>query len=447
MDFQLDWLYLYIQVTVLLTIPIREIFRKQGRNLYAILIPITMLILVQGQAWWMLNKFEVNNLSEMQHIFQTINIDGLRRANFYMFLTTIVFVITYCYLTLRERKINIKACNLLSPPLAPGAHNFIFSIFILLSGLLVINTSGGLEAAITNPGLTFTHGLVFFLMLLWIGKFPALNNIAVGRKNNWMDISLFIFVIAIFLINSRILVSFTLFQLVLLYNYCRKEINRRSLLYGAIVLFIIFFVFGMYRHYIPQYEDIQHDMSAGFVADLFSIENLVDWFYGINVEGFASLAGLLSYESNQGGINYDFGLSNLSALFQFIPSSLRFSENLIFKDMQDLFSSLYPYVGSVVPSGMENAYAHFGLTGLIGLGALLGFLIHWFHSKMSDIKTDRLLLAILSIQFLQLIRGSFYVLTFYFLAEIIILFLYRSFLNISNALPKSSLIKKWLSSV
>ena len=160
--------------------------------------------------------------------------------------------------------------------------------------------------------------------------------------------------------------------------------------------------------------------------------NPFDWFYTFNVEGFAGLACLLTYEMNQGGITNDFGLSNISVLFQFIPYSLRFSENLPFKDMKEFFSSLYPYDGRTIPSGMENAYANFGLLGLLGLGIFLAYLMKWLHKKMLNPRADRLLIGILSFHSLQLIRGSFCFAIFFGLSEIIMLSVYRSILRLPN---------------
>jgi hypothetical protein len=97
MDLQLDWLCLYIQIILLLAISIREIIRERQKNLYAILIPAALLVLVQGQIWWMLNVFENNHFTEIDHLFQSISIEGLRRANLYAFLCIVSMGITYAF--------------------------------------------------------------------------------------------------------------------------------------------------------------------------------------------------------------------------------------------------------------------------------------------------------------------------------------------------------------
>ena len=433
-DFELDRFYLYIQIIVLMAIPAREFFRKQRRNLYAILIPLTMLILVQGQAWWMLEQFEADNLTTMQHLYQNVSSEGFRRANLYACLSVISLAITYSLLSLRRISKRTEVFRLPLRPLQPSVHSFLIAILVLSFALTIITISGGFESAITNPGLTLVHGLVFFLMLLWLGKLPVLNNIASGRRSNWLDAALFTLVTIVFLFNSRFLAFFILLQWWILHHYCRRETHKKTIVATGIVFFLIFFLFGMYRHYVPQYETILPDLSFDFIVELFSFKSLLDWFYSLNIEGFAGLAGLLTHEANQGGINHDFGLSNIAALFQFIPSSLRYSENLPFGEMKDFFSSLYPYAGSVVPSGIENAYAHFGIIGLVGFGSLLGILMVWLHDQMLNPKADRLMIAILSVHVLQLIRGSFYLVTFFVLSEIIILSLYRLMLKVPKIL-------------
>jgi len=444
MDFQLDWLCLYFQIILLLAISIREIFRKRGRNLYAILIPLTLLILVQGQTWWMLNIFEENDFTEIDHLYQPISIEGLRLANRYACLCIVSLGITYAFFSLRKKSMPREIAESFHTRFRPAVYHVFIAILTVSFGLIIIQIAGGFIAAVSNPGMTLVHGLVFFLMLLWLGKLPVLDNMAIGRRNTWLDVTLFIFVLFLFLINSRTLVSVILLQLILLFNYCRREIQRKTLLESSLIFFLIFFVFGIYRHYMSQYGMIQQDLFLGFIVDIFSVKNLFDWFYRFNVEGFAGLAGLLTYETNQGGIDHDFGLSNISVLFQFIPSSLRYSENLPFKEMKDFFSSLYPYVGypyatgSVVPSGMENAYAHFGLPGLLGLGVLLGFLMQWLHDRMSQPKADRLMVAIVSVHALLIVHGSFYVVIFFVLSELIILFLYRFLIRIPKILSVHS---------
>jgi oligosaccharide repeat unit polymerase len=295
---------------------------------------------------------------------------------------------------------------------------------VLVFGWMVISTVGGVEAAITRPGMSMVHGVVMYMIFTSLGKIPSLHNIALDKKNNWLAGSLFLFVTLIFLFNSRFLTVFVLLQMIILFHYCRREISKTILLSSAAICFLIIIVFGLYR-------DLGSSVNISEVDNIYSAlsahvdqRNIWDWFYGINIEGFTGLAGLLTFEAGRGGISHDLGISNISVIFQFIPSSLRFSETLPFNDMREFFGSMYPGTGSIVSSGMENSYAHFGLLGVIGLGILLGYLMQWLHVQMLNQKTNRLLIALISVHALQLIRGSFYNALFFGLSEVIVLFIF-----------------------
>ena len=94
---------------------------------------------------------------------------------------------------------------------------------------------------------------------------------------------------------------------------------------------------------------------------------------------------------------------------------------LPFATIADQLATLYPYRGSVVNSGLQDAYAHFGVPGVIGLGGALGMTAHVLHTAMSDPSRDRLLLGLLSVHTLQLVRGSFFNALFFGISEVLVL--------------------------
>jgi hypothetical protein len=233
------------------------------------------------------------------------------------------------------------------------------------------------------------------------------------------------------------------------------------MLFGlALALLLVFFVFGLYREYTARNDQIEWDGLQQFFATRTGEDSPIEWFYRSNIEGFTGLAGLLTYEAKAGGITYDLGLSNLRVVTQFIPYSLRRDPDLPFRNVSIFLISLYPYKGevvlgggqsdvdaelvfssgSVVPAGMENAYAHFGLPGVLVLGILLGYLTRWLHVQMSSPSPDRLMIVLLSVHTLLLIRGSFYHLLLFGLAELVVLWLYRFQLNLSWRLRVSSFL-------
>jgi hypothetical protein len=82
---------------------------------------------------------------------------------------------------------------------------------------------------------------------------------------------------------------------------------------------------------------------------------------------------------------------------------------------------------------MEDAYAHFGIPGIIGLGLLLGGLTNWLHGLMSNPLRNRLLIGVLSVHSLQLIRGSFFNTLFFGIGEIVLVVLFAFLVGAARA--------------
>jgi uncharacterized protein YhhL (DUF1145 family) len=59
MNLMIDWLWLYIQVLLLVWVGFREFIRPYGRNLYAIALVGATLVLVHGQTWWMFSNLGI----------------------------------------------------------------------------------------------------------------------------------------------------------------------------------------------------------------------------------------------------------------------------------------------------------------------------------------------------------------------------------------------------
>ncbi len=201
----------------------------------------------------------------------------------------------------------------------------------------------------------------------------------------------------------------------------------------ALVLFLIVFVFGLYRDYTTFYKRVEWTAAREFLTTRVWQSSTLDWFYRVNVEGFAGLAGILTFATDHGGVAHDFGLSDLAVITTCVPYAVRNDPSLPFKEIGDTLRSLYPYDGSLIPSGMECAYAHFGLLGILGFGALLGYATRWLHAQMSDPKVDRLLVALLSIAFLHVIRGLYGATALLCFVEALMLWVYRCMRTIERA--------------
>src|SRR5437870_13859744 len=86
---------------MLLAVAVSEIRRPRNRNLVAILVVATLLLLVQGQAWWIFTKLET--ASHVQQLFQLITADGARLANLYLALAVTAFTVLYFAASRRRR--------------------------------------------------------------------------------------------------------------------------------------------------------------------------------------------------------------------------------------------------------------------------------------------------------------------------------------------------------
>jgi len=425
-DLALDWLWLYLQIIILVVITARELMRPRKRNIFAIVMSLTMLILVQGQAWWILDQFEGSDIGYIQHLRQTINLGAARLANMYVGLSVICFGTTYVLFTLYTRPVVRREADKLQYRTHPPTYNLLAAAWVLVTSTMLLQISGGLEAIVFKPGQTMAGGVTMFLMMVGLGKFPLFHKVAYSQKINWADLALCSLVLFLFLLNARFLAIFVLLQLVVLVNYCRVEIPRRGLLGIAFLVFLILIVFGLYREFTTRFESVELEALQEFFVPYILENGALDWFYHANVEGFVGLAGILTFEASQGGIAHDFGLSNLSVLTKLIPYVIRNDPDLPFMAFAETVESMYPYQeGTLIPSGMEMAYAHFGLPGVLGFGAVLGYLPHWLHTRMSNPRADRVLIALLSVVLLHLIRGLFGGTFLLGLVEIIALLVYR----------------------
>ena len=443
-DFILDWICLFIQILMLLVIVVRELIQSRNRNLYAIFISVTILVLVQGQSWWLLSQFEKGS-SNIVHLYQFVSLESTRLANLYTGLFTVTLAITYtCYTWISRSK--SKKSLLLKPDIVvlKIEHNnstlsdIVILTWVVLFGIILVVLLGGLQEAIDSPGNS-VGGQTVLLIAVSLGKIPLLKKLALKQRPKILDILIFGFTFLLTLINSRFLATFMLVQVMLIFNYCWKQIPRRWIISSSFIFIFIFIIYGLYRdNSVTNYGLDLFERLKG-VSNRFDVgESAVDWFYRTNVEGFVGLAGILTYENQVGGINHDFGLSNLTIFVQLIPNAIRNDQYLV-APLANFLRSLYPYPegkGSVVSPGLETAYAHFGLFGIIFLGFSLGYLAYFLHRMMLEQKQDRLLLGLLSIHSVNIVRTMFSYVLFFGLADWIILLVYRIILNFGKKQDK-----------
>lgn len=424
-DLYFDWLWLYFQIFILAYIAGRELLKRNNRNLFAILVPLTILILVQGQTWWVFKQFEITKQTQLQIVMNIFSLDIARTANIYLGMGVISYFFTFLiYKNLRPQ---IKTPTLLSSISLPKPtrSSYIFAgIWTFSIAILLINKVGGLESAINKPG-QMIGGQTVFILAIGLAKWPLILKIIRKQKINIIDISFFIVAVLITLFNSRFLAVFALLQLWIALNYCRKEISPLKITLMTIPLLGILFVFGIYRDFAYKYGTIGFEAAEIYSESSINFDAL-DWFYRYNVEGFTGLAGIINYKREAGGLEYDFGISEFSIFLNYIPNSIRNNPNLFFADISNFFKDIYPFSGSVVPSGIELSFGHFGLIGMLLYFSLLGFLTAYFHYQAKKIGSHQVTVLLLSVQLLSGVRGSIFgSIMFFGLADLITMWIYR----------------------
>lgn len=418
-----DWLLLAAQFAVLVAVAVIELARSRNRNLVAILVAGTLIVLVLGQDWWVLAQLQTS--SYVQQLFHLITLDGARLANLYLALATAAFTVAY---VLNRNGATVTSSVVAGESQASRPIPYILAtLWTLGASALVLVTSGGLAHAVSHPG-ELVAGQAGALMALTLGKLPLLDAVASRRQLRLPEAALFLLVLSLTVLNSRFLAVFLLVQLAVVWNYRRKELSPARLLPLAAGVVLILIVFGVYR-------DMVSYFPAGTPLDALTIETfltqraatgLTGWFYAWNVEGFTGLAGILTFTLHNGSLAHDFGLSILSFPLHLIPNGLRVAPSLPFMDISRALQQAYPYRQSIVAPGFELAYGGFGLPGVLALGGLLGWLCRHGHRAAQSARGDPLLACLLSVQLLQMVRGTFVTVLVFGIAEIVTLRLYRA---------------------
>jgi oligosaccharide repeat unit polymerase len=431
MELGLDWLILAAQIVGLGGVCLVEVARPRYRNLYTILVCTTMLILVQGQAWWFFTEFDRTRTSEILHLYQVVTIDGARKANLLAGLATATFLIAYAMFRSRQQKTGgPNVARRVADSIRPSSYGLV-AVWTAGASALLVGAAGGILTAATRPGQAIVGGIAMYLIIASIGKLFLLYKLAARQRINPYDIAFFVFVFFLVLINSRFLASFLVVELAIFYNYCVNEIPRKSFVLIGLFFVAIFIGFGLYRDYSSKNVDLSFEDFVYFLQSRSGDENVTSWFYSANVEGFAGLAGIVGYESAYGALPRDLGVSDLRVFLQFVPYGIRNDPALPVADLYAQLASFYPYTGSVVASGLENAYAHWGTIGILLFGIVLAWLCLKCDELMRDAAADRFSIGVVSVHLLQLVRGSFFLALFFAFSECILLLLFKFLIRLT----------------
>jgi len=411
-----DYGWLLLHTSLLVSIGLREFLKPYGRNIYMFALTVAMLVLVNGQAWWVFSQFSDSQTSIIYHINKTISADGAKLANFYLGLSIIVLCVTYRVMEKKAFKNEFNSTPLLKGEKSVNAiSNSILVLWALFFSYIAFDIMGGVSEVITHPGQFMGNGATVFLVLVHVARLQFLKSIAKNQQPQMVERLLFVFVIIFQLFNGRGWMLFFVFQLLIVYNYSKKEITRKtSVLFFLLFLFVIF-IFGMYRHFTSLADPVTLNE---YISYYFFSDNPINWFYSTSLESFTGLAGILTYKDTH-LIVHDFGISNLTFWMKLIPYQVRLDPTFPFVQLNQFILSMYPYPDSITKSGYESFYAHFGVFGILSLGFLFSYCANKFHLGMISNNSNKFKIAIYSSYLLLLLYGNLFFIFFYATTETI----------------------------
>jgi hypothetical protein len=390
------------------------VLKKEKGNLVSILFYSFLLFTVSGQNLYVLSVVEAGEIP--LHLFgHTISEQGFKTATLLITLSIMIMAFTSEYSEIKRPQQNISSRRKykIDKPLNSAYYTIVYTItFTAIAWLIAV--LGGIQALLFSPG-QMVGGQVLPLILMQIAKFPITYKIINKLKIDRLDIWIFVPYIIVTMLNSRRQSIVPLLQLIIAYHYYRNSIKLSKLVIAAIPVFLIVFVYGFYR----DFNNFYTEYTWSNFVDFYDKNSFFESFYRLQVEGFSGLAGIISYDLTN-GISYDFGLSNLKVIVQLLPYEIR---NSAFKDLAETVYNVYPYQGSVVPTGYEAAFANFGILGIFGLSLLCGTLVNRMHlyltkgTKMSDAKS--MIIIFSSVNLNLFIGGALWNFLYWFLADVL----------------------------
>lgn len=370
------------------------------KNIFALLVVLAILLLVHGQAAWIFTEFFKEGQLELVIGYHPITWVSVKQANATYFWTTCAFVIGWAVLRAPARTYGKHQATRRGFRFGWLGYTLISLWFLATAAALVVRV-GGLEAAVTRPG-QLIGGQTVLLLAVSVAKWPLLCRLLYCQKVRRMDVLLFSGTLLVILFNSRFLTCFAIMQVLLAIHYCRVEVKLRWLAAMAVPAVLILMAFGVYREFGHRRARLADDP----VTVQESKFDTLDWFYRFNVEAFAGVAGIIEQESVMGGLRHDYGLSETAVVLLYIPNSTRSDQGLPFDEWAKTLKGAFPYDRSVVPSGFELSYGHFGAVGMVGYGLLLGLLCSLFNRRARARGVSGIFYLIIGVQLLNGVRAS-----------------------------------------
>jgi len=420
-----DILLLIIQIALLSLIVLREFLTRGKKNLIAIFFFIAHLVLVEGQALYVLSDLMTNS-EPVFYASNVITFKSFTYANIVLTISVLIIYVTY-YLAMKK---DIRPSSTKSTELRESLFSYVVVVGIMLAACcLLIRKLGGLGSFYYSMGVMI-GGQVLLMIMLSIGKLPLFAKVASGRKPNPLDWLLFIIAGLLIMLNSRGTAVFLATQYLLLGYFCgpKNTGTGKIFLKLGIVFFIIVIVYGGIRDFVTPRGTfdglIEHYFHSRGPDDIKAL-GMPDLFFRFMVGPFAGLSGILN-TSTEIDVPHDYGISNLCLFTHLIPYRIR---AVLLPDVEMWICSYFAVSGSVVPGGYEASFIHLGLAGIFLFALSLGVLPALFYKKLMSPGADRLKYILLSVQMLNFVLVPAWCIVFWILAELGILFLYRLILS------------------
>ncbi len=424
----------FIQFVILGGLLSQEVvLKKEKGNLVSLLFYSFLLFTVTGQNLYVLSVMEAGEIP-LNLFGHVISEQGFKIATLLVTLSIMVmaFVSEYADVARPQQPSNSRKKYKTEQSLNPIYYLIVYAITsIAITWLIAV--LGGIQALLFSPG-QMVGGQVLPLILMQIAKFPITFKIINKLKIDRLDIWIFVPYIIVTMLNSRRQSIVPLLQLIIAYHYYCRSIKLSKLIFAAIPVFVIVFVYGFYR----DFNNFYTEYTWSNFVEFYDKNSFFESFYRLQVEGFSGLAGIISHDITN-SISYDFGLSNLKVFVQLLPYEIR---NSAFKDLSETIYNVYPYQGSVVPTGYEAAFANFGILGIFALSLLCGTLVNRMHlyltkgTKMSDAKS--MIIIFSSVNLNLFIGGALWNFIYWFLADVLNSVIHQKVLQFTNKFSSST---------
>lgn len=376
---------IFIQIWILIILLVRTYHNK---NIIGYFYLIVYFLLIVIQEIWMYDFFDNGTNSKIELVYHELLYTSYIKSVVYVtFSLLIIFIID----SLFKKKLKISNLKTIN------SNNINVYIFFLIIFIIITINYGGIYGMILMPGQNLDPGLTMFLMLLGIGRFPLYEALLNKRKTNFYKSLAFFLVFLIYILNSRFLAVFIILELITVLLKMRLLSLYRFFYLNFLILSIVI-LFGLYRNFTSDTNSEEYILT--YIYEYFFSGELLNWLYYSNIEAFIGLAGIVSYDDIY-GINFDYGLSHLSYIFKLVPYFIRD----LFSDEVKYLDNLYPYNRSIISSGLENAYAAFGLFGIVLFSIFISFLYNYSNSKINSNSNFLILYIVLPISMLHLLRG------------------------------------------